>query len=327
MSNKHWNRLEFLNFKRTVNFLIIAIIIYLSGRYLFMLSNEISVKEVILSVNSLEVKFAILALALTCLNYIVAIFYDVSVSSQLKLKIPFKHLSIISLITFILNNNLGFGAFLGGALRFRFFTRLNISIKNIAKYLVIFSWVYWVGLFLLSSVTFLFIYPDSFITLPFTSIHLNGFWIGAGTGIVLSLFILASVLKDVFKLKWKILFPVASTKRLFIITVISTFDWILLSLIFYFLLPVGKINYFEMLPEFLIAQIGAVTSHVPAGLGVFDSVMIYYFKNIFGLNQLVSTLLIFRIIYFLIPMAVGSSMFCFYEIYWRNGLKQRKEKL
>jgi uncharacterized membrane protein YbhN (UPF0104 family) len=316
-----------LNWKKTVNFIVISIIIYLSCKYLLQLSDEISLKKIITSLNFLNVKFIFLSFFLTILNYFIVIFYDISVSKQLKLSISFKHLSLISLITFIINNNLGFGAFLGGAMRLRFFSRLNINLKDIAKYLIIFSWVYWVGLIFLASITFLFIIPDTNILMPFVEAKINARLIGLLTISSLAVFILISVLKDIFKLNWSLLFPFASTKRLITITLISTLDWVLLSLIFYFLLPHGKLVYFDFLPNFLIAQIGSVTSHLPAGIGVFDSIMIYYFKDIFGLNTLLSSLLIFRVIYFIIPMIFALSMFFLYEIHWNNKLKLRKEKL
>jgi uncharacterized membrane protein YbhN (UPF0104 family) len=146
-------------FIKVINFSIILSVFFLSCRYLLNIAHNMSYSEVIISMNNTKLSYIIWALGLTVLNYIVITCYDFSVASQLKLKIPKRHLSLISLITSILNNNLGFGAFLGGILRFRFFSRMNISMKDIGKYLIIFSWVYWVGLIFLCGVTFVFIEP------------------------------------------------------------------------------------------------------------------------------------------------------------------------
>lgn len=295
-----------------INIAIIATIIYLSFRYMFQISKELSCEKVIAAFNSVQISYIIWALGLTILNYIIITFYDISVASQLKLKIPLKRLSLISLITFIINNNLGFGAFLGGILRFRFFTKMNINIKDIGKYLVILSWVYWVGLIFLSLITFLFIEPNYMFNLPFTNIKFSGYEIGIASLVILLAFSSLSIIKDIFNLKWKILFPIASSKRLVIITIISTLDWLLLSFVFYFLLPNG-LSFENFFPIFLVAQIGAVTSHVPAGIGVFDSIIIYYLKNIFNVNTLFLSLLLYRVIYFILPMIIALLMLLIYE--------------
>jgi len=261
----------------------------------------------------IELNYILCALGLTVLNYLIITFYDISVASQLKLQISFKHLSFVSLITFIINNNLGFGAFLGGILRFRFFSRMNIKIKDIGKYLVILSWVYWVGLIFLVFITFLFVEPQYVMELPFGKIKITGSEIGLLSLVLLISFFSLSVIKDIFNLNWKILFPIASFKRLIIITLISTLDWLILSFIFFFLLPNGNLSFENFFPIFLVAQIGAVTSHVPAGIGIFDSIIIYYLKDFFNVNTLVLSLILYRFIYFLLPMILAVFMFLIYE--------------
>jgi uncharacterized membrane protein YbhN (UPF0104 family) len=184
-----------------------------------------------------------------------------------------------------------------------------------------------VGLIFLCSITFLFISPKGFITLPFIELKIKGFWIGFYSIIALFLFFLISLIKDVYNLKWDILFPFASAKRLVLITITSTLDWLLLSFVVYFLLPETNITYLNFLTKFIIAQIGAVTSHVPAGIGVFDSIMIYYFKNTFEINRLILSLFIFRVVYFVVPMVFGISLFLMYESFWIKKMNFRKERL
>ncbi len=301
---------------KIINLSIISFIFYLSFKYLINVSNELSYQKIIASISSVSLNCVIYAIGLTVLNYLVITCYDFSVASQLKLKIPKRHLSLISLITSIINNNLGLGAFLGGMLRFRFFSRMNIRLKDIGKYLIIFSWVYWVGLVFLAGLTFIFIEPNYIVNIPFTDIKIKGIFIGLLAAVLLGLFFMISFFKDILKLEWKILFPIATTKKLIILTIISTFDWLLLSWVFYFLLPVNKLSFLNFFPIFLIAQIGAVTSHLPAGVGVFDSIVIYYLKDIFGINTLISTLILYRIIYFLLPLLVAVLLFFSYEGLW-----------
>jgi len=48
---------------------------------------------------------------------------------------------------------------------------------------------------------------------------------------------------------------------------------------------------------------------------VFDSIMFFYFKPVVGANNLISWLILFRVIYFLVPLGFGIGLFLLYEIY------------
>ncbi|GEM_PF-5736523 len=313
-----------INILKIFNLLIVGLIIFLCVKYLLTIFNELSYTQIVESFHKTDKTFILISLLLTVFNYLLVILYDYTVARQLAIKIPVKHLCVISLITFTFNNNLGFGALLGGVLRFRFFSRLDIKLKDIGKYLIMFSWVYWVGLVFLSIFTFLFIDKNYIIKIPHCSLSFDGHIIGKISLILFSSFFFISLVKDIFNLKWKILFPIATTKRLIILTIVSSLDWLLLSGVFFLLLPHGHISYLEFFPSFMIAQIGAVSSHVPAGIGVFDALIIFYLKDVFGINSIVLSLIMFRLVYFFLPMLAAIILFILYERDWINKIRERQ---
>jgi len=302
---------------RVINLAIILFVIWLSIRYLSHVSRELSASQVWTTLKGISLRKVIGALFLTSVNYLIVIGYDFITASQLRLKIPKTHLSLISLISFIFNNNLGFGALMGGILRFRFLSRFRIPPMVTGNYMILFSWIYWLGLLSLGTIFFLFISPGYVITLPFSAVTIKASLIGTAAALILGLFLFLVTIKKHCHVKNKLLYPIASPKLALAQIVISTFDWLLLACVLYTLLPSGSVFFLRYFPIFLLAQIGAVVSHVPAGIGAFDSVFIFYLKPVLGINSVVTTLLLFRIIYFLIPLGIGILLFAAYEIYFR----------
>ncbi|UOD35378.1 UPF0104 family protein [Deferribacteraceae bacterium V6Fe1] len=300
---------------KAVNILIILFILYFTIVFIVDIFHSISWEKVKSAVLFIDSKMIFWAVLLTAFNYFIVTFYDLLTVKQIKLKIPYKKVFLYSLTSFILNNNLGFGAIMGGALRFRYLTKIGMNPILITNYMILFSWIYWLGLIALSFIVFLFIEPGYSLSLPFINFTIQAKLLGLIALIIVLIFFILSYLKQKRIVSGVTLYPIAKPKILLLQFTISTLDWLLLGLIFYFLLPNHNIDFFKYLPIYLVSQITAVSSHVPGGAGVFDGIMIFYLKNYYDVNTLVGSLLIFRLVYFLIPLAFGIILFFFNEYY------------
>jgi len=301
---------------KMINLTIAFVIFIFCIRYIFKVTQDVSLNKVVYLMQSMDNKWIILALMLTAVNYLLVTGYDIITVKQLNLKLPHWHVSVISLISFILNNNLGLGAIMGGLLRYRFLSRLGVPPLMIGSYMILFSWIYWLGLIVLAAAVFLFLEPSGYkIILPFAGMKINASLLGWLAIFLFFMFISLSLIKKFFHLKTKFLFPIAPPKIFVFQTALSSLDWILLAVVFYLLLPIKSVEFLNYLPIFFMAQIFAVVSHVPAGAGVFDSIMFFYFKPVVGANNLISWLILFRVIYFLAPLGFGIGLFLLYEIY------------
>lgn len=299
-----------------VNLTIVFAIFMFCIRYIFKVTQDVSLNQVVHLMQGMDQKWIILSLMLTVINYLIVTGYDIITVRQLHLKLPRWHVSVISLISFILNNNLGLGALVGGLLRYRYLTRLGVPPLKVGSYMILFSWIYWLGLIVLAAAVFLFLEPPGYkIILPFAGIKINVCLLGWLAISLFFIFISLSLIKNFFQLKTKLLYPIAPPKIFVFQTILSSLDWILLAVVFYLLLPTKSVEFLNYLPIFIMAQVLAVVSHVPAGAGVFDSIMIFYFKPLVGANNLISWLILFRVIYFLVPLGFGIGLFLLYEIY------------
>jgi phosphatidylglycerol lysyltransferase len=85
----------------------------------------------------------------------------------------------------------------------------------------------------------------------------------------------------------------------------STADWLLAASVFYVLLPRGGASFLTVLGAYLGAQILGLASHVPGGVGVFEGLIVLFLNPYFTSAELVSTLVVFRAVYYLVPLSVA----------------------
>jgi glycosyltransferase 2 family protein len=97
----------------------------------------------------------------------------------------------------------------------------------------------------------------------------------------------------------------------------------------YLLMPAEpSIDFLSLSVVFILATLLGFASHAPGSLGVFDAAMLVALPD-FGREQLLATLLVFRVLYFVIPFTLaisimGAREFCLSVIVpWqtRRGLK------
>jgi phosphatidylglycerol lysyltransferase len=87
---------------------------------------------------------------------------------------------------------------------------------------------------------------------------------------------------------------------------VSALDWSLAALILFVLLPPGSVSYSALALTFLLAQFAGLVSHVPGGLGVFETVMLTTLGEPVGVAPLLAALAVFRAVYYLLPLLVAA---------------------
>jgi uncharacterized membrane protein YbhN (UPF0104 family) len=80
------------------------------------------------------------------------------------------------------------------------------------------------------------------------------------------------------------------------------------------LASVADTPYLAVASVYVIANVTSLISHVPGGLGVIESVVMFLLPGI----NLIGALLVFRFVYFLVPLALGSIVFAVTEIVFRR---------
>ena len=84
------------------------------------------------------------------------------------------------------------------------------------------------------------------------------------------------------------------------------------------------IDFISLAVVFILATLLGFASHAPGSLGVFDAAMLVALPE-FGREQLLATLLVFRMLYFLIPFGIAISIMGTREL-WLNVVQPWQER-
>jgi uncharacterized membrane protein YbhN (UPF0104 family) len=97
------------------------------------------------------------------------------------------------------------------------------------------------------------------------------------------------------------------------------------ALAMYLLMPAQPdIDFVSLAVVFILATLLGFASHAPGSLGVFDAAMLVALPQ-FGREQLVATLVVFRILYFMIPFAISITIMGMREL-WLNIVQPWQER-
>lgn len=97
----------------------------------------------------------------------------------------------------------------------------------------------------------------------------------------------------------------------------------LVSLVLYLLLPASAgLEYLPFLAVYLAAVLAGVLSHVPAGLGVLESVLLLLLPQV-PPEQLLAAVLMYRMFYEIGPALVALVLWGLYEGFSRDGVRSR----
>ena len=97
------------------------------------------------------------------------------------------------------------------------------------------------------------------------------------------------------------------------------------ALAMYLLMPAQPgIDFVSLAVVFILATLLGFASHAPGSIGVFDAAMLVALPE-FGREQLLATLVVFRILYFLIPFGISISIMGGRE-FWFNVVQPWRER-
>src|SRR5712691_7924643 len=270
-------------------------------------------RDVVAYVSSLRADQIILAAVLTLLGYLVMTGYDTLAFEYIHHPLPYRKIALASFIGYAFNNNVGLSGLVGGSLRYRLYTAWRLSAVEIAKVIAFCTVSFWLGFVLLGGTLFITAPPQvpSAVHLPFNSIRL--------LGIILLLpaifyFLWIAIRREPVRLRqWEFELP---TFGLFVAQItISALDWIIAAGVLYILLPDSlPLSFTRFLGIFFLAQIAGVASNVPGGLGIFEAVILIFLAPFFPASAILGSLVAFRAIYYLVPLAVATILLAAHEI-------------
>ncbi|MEA9355136.1 bifunctional lysylphosphatidylglycerol flippase/synthetase MprF [Bacteriovorax sp. PP10] len=242
-----------------------------------------------------------IALLLTFVNFVVLSGYDWIGLKTIKAQLGWLKTFKISFFAYSLSNLVGHSLISGASLRLRYYSREGLELRQISHISLQNTISFWLGFLTLGGVG-LIIYPNdaSAIGLSIQLIDVIGFLLL----IPVICYMGASwfYAEKEFTFGKHIAISIPTTKEALGFLSLSVLDLTLCSLVMYFLLPPdANIQFTHFLVLFVTAQLAGLISQVPGGLGVFDSVLLKLLVPFAPAHELLTSFVLFRIIYYFIP--------------------------
>ncbi len=258
------------------------------------------------------------AIALTAVNYLALTGYDALALRIVGQKLEYRRVALASFIAYVFSHNVGLSFLGGGAVRFRLYSSWGIGSDRIAAILFINAITFWLGFVLLLACTLLAAPPAIPARLHFPAVGPQV--LGALSLVVLVAYLALTAARRTPLHLWGRDLALPTFRVSLAQLVLSTIDWLLAAAVLWVLLPasVGP-GFASFVAIYLSAQIVALVSHVPAGLGVFETVIILMLGHATSRAALLGSLLAYRLVYYLVPLAFGTLLLVAHE-----GMRRRE---
>ena len=80
----------------------------------------------------------------------------------------------------------------------------------------------------------------------------------------------------------------------------------------------GEVSWFAVMPVLMMSAIAGIWSHVPSGLGVTEVVFLSLLGHLMAESRLLAAVLVFRIVYYIVPFVVAVLAYFYLEASARN---------
>jgi phosphatidylglycerol lysyltransferase len=268
----------------------------------YRLTNEVRYDEVVAALQDTSWQAIGLAMVFTALSFASLIYYDLNALDYIGRKLPTLPVAVTAFSAYAIGNTAGFGALSGGAIRFRAYSRLGLSPEDVARVIAFVTFAFGLGLLAVSAIAALITAPRLADITGLDPLYLR-------CGAVVVLVVLAALLfagrngRTIEVMRIRLRLPdTLTSSRQFLIT---TFDLAVSASALYVLLPETHIGWPSFFAVYATAVGLGVLSHVPAGLGVFEAVILGALGGTVSLDQLLGSIVLYRMVYHVLPLTIA----------------------
>jgi glycosyltransferase 2 family protein len=296
-------------------------IVCLAAFLLYRTLSNYSLGEIEAALHSIPLKRIGLMILFAAASYLCLTGFDWLALLYVRRDIPYPKVALASFCSLSLGHNIGFAALSSGAIRYRFYTRWGASAGDVAKIIVFCGMTVGLGLAVLGGCAIL-LRPElaARITgLPQGTVIL----LGAALLTLAALYVALSAFRQKAVQLWKWRIEVPSLRLAAAQIVIGTINFAFVAACLYqALAAVQDVPYLEVAAVYVIANVTSLVSHVPGGLGVIETVVLYLVP---GAN-VIGALIAFRAVYFLLPLTIGAPLFGITELVLKRSKMDARQE-
>lgn len=293
--NVGWNRVGVV-----LSVAIIGIAVYV----LYGILQGLDLEEVQAAVQDISTHQMIVAVLFVAAGYFTLTFYDLfALRTMGRADIPYRVAALAGFTSYSVGHNVGASVFTGGAVRYRIYSAWGLDGIDVAKLCFLAGLTFWLGNVAVLGLG-ITLAPQAASSVDQLPPWLNRIFAVAALGV------LAGYVTWVWQKPrligrqgWQVSLPGGPLTLLQVL--IGILDLSCCALAMWMLMPEEPhIGFVTLAVIFVSATLLGFASHSPGGLGVFDAAMLIGLWQ-FDREELVAGLLIFRVLYYIVPFMLA----------------------
>ena len=283
--------------------------IALAAFLLYRTLSRYSMAEIAASVAAIPAHRLFFAAGFGAASYLCLTFFDYLALRYVGHPLPYRKAALASFVALSMGHNIGLAALSSGTIRYRFYSRWGLSAGEVAKVVLFCGMTVGLGLVTLGGAALIMrasLAEDiTGLDRPLV-IGLGALCLAAAAGYVA---LAAFVRKPIRIRRFEMAMP--PLHLAFGQIAIGPLNFACVAACLHQVLAaVGEVSYPAVATVYVLATVAALVTHVPGGLGVIESVVLFLLPQ----AQFIGALLVFRVLYFLVPLASGAPTFAVIEI-------------
>ncbi|WP_041603847.1 bifunctional lysylphosphatidylglycerol flippase/synthetase MprF [Thioflavicoccus mobilis] len=252
------------------------------------------------------------ALALTAASYLVLTGYDAVALHYLGRVLPYSRVALASFVATAVGHNVGVAVLSGGAVRLRMYTAFGLSVPDVAALVAMVQLAAVVGMTFLVAMAFSLVPGDAASLLHLPAVLTRTLGLSVIALLVGYLTVCALRRRPVQLGRWALRLPRPTITAGQI--AVATADLACTAGAFYVLLPADAgVSFALFLTVYILAIIAGALSHLPGGIGVFETVLLLGLPEV-PKDGLLAAVLVYRVIYYLLPFGIAAIIAAIHEL-------------
>ena len=274
--------------------------------------------DVVTALRNLAPGQLLAALLGTMLSYLVTTGYDWLALRYIRRPLPWRQFGFAALVSYAFSNSVGLSMLTASSLRYRLYVSWGLSAVDVARIILFTTLTLWLGILAVGGAV-LVLDPLDVGAIPGLDLSARPL------GLLLLVLPLAYLLLGLLRRQplrigpWEL--PMVRPRLALPQLAVGALDWIMAAVVLHTLMPADVLSLGQVIGVFMVAQIAGLISQVPGGLGVFESLVLVLLKGRMPAADLFGALLAYRLLYYLLPLALAALALGLYE------LRHQKERV
>lgn len=295
--------------RRWLGYAFAAAVAAFGGFLLYRTLSRYEWPELVSAITSVSSGRLLAALGFTALSYLTLTGFDWLALRYVGRPLPYRRAAVASFTSLSIGHTVGLAALSSGAIRYRFYSRWGLRGGEVAQLIVFCGLTVGLGLSILGGGALL-VSPDLAIEVLGLDRRVVNLVAGAALAFPVVYLAMAAFVRRAISIRGReIRMPTLKLALAQVVIGPLNFAFVAAAL-HQAVLSLADVGYLSVASAYVSANVATLVTHVPGGLGVIEAVLLYLLPG----EGLIGAILVFRFVYFLIPLGIGLASLGFSEL-------------